>query len=189
MESRRREILICIVLLVTVVTISGCIVRRLIPAPKRSFTTSNLLITEAELPLGWSAPSGPRKDTDNKKPVGSMQINLYTSPGSTGADITQRAAIYPSVEQAKAHFSEDTQFPGETEIKGWSFHSDKADEEKFSCYTYSNVNYPICTWWIRYQEIMIEVIGRLEPGHLSLEEMQTIVKTIDDKVVKKLDEK
>lgn len=115
-----------------------------------------------------------------------MLIDLYSVEAKS---ITQRVAIYPAVEEARADYSEEIQFPGETEIEGWSFSNSKADEEKFSCFTYSNLDYPICTWWARYQEIMVEVIGRLEPGHLTLEEMQTVIQTIDGKVAQKMNDK
>ena len=60
--------------------------------------------------------------------------------------------------------------------------------EKLSCYTYSNQNYPICTWLGRYKEITIEVIGRLKPGSVSLGELQTLVKIIDQKVSRQFED-
>jgi len=189
MEIRRRMVLACVVWLATAVIGSGCIVKRMIPAPRRSFTASDLLVKEEELPMGWASPSGAKPETDNRRPGNSMHINLYKLPEAERADITQLSAIYPSVEGAKVHFSEDIQFPGETDIEGWSFTSDIADEQQFSCYTYSNLNYPICRWLARYQEIYIQVIGRLEPERVTLEEMQTVIQTIDENVAKKLGEK
>jgi len=71
--------------------------------------------------------------------------------------------------------------------KGKSITSNIADEQKFSCTSNSNSNYPIYTWYARYQEIFIHVKNRLKPERASLEEMQTIVETIDKKVANNLD--
>lgn len=189
MDNQRRMTLMFIILIATVAICSGCLVKRWIPAPKRSFTASDLLVKEEELPLGWISPSGAKLETDNRRPNGSMRINLFKSPEAERADITQLVAIYHSVEGAKVHYSEDIQFPGETDIEGWSFTSSTADEQKFSCYTYSNMNYPICRWLARYQEIFIQVTGGIEPGRATLDEMQKIVKAIDDKVTERMEGK
>ncbi len=168
------------------ILISSCFLQRLVSAPKRSFSASDLLVNGDELPQGWMAPYGGKNDTDNTKPRGSVTIDLYKPPMSDIADITQRVSIFKSIEHAKNYYSERAQFHGETNISGWSFISKIADEQKFSCYTYPNLDYPICTWLGRYQEITIEVIGRLEPGRVTLEEMQAIVKMIDEKTVRNL---
>lgn len=182
MKIRLRTIHMYIIFFVLVLLVSGCFLKTLFPAPKRPFTSNELLVNKEELPLDWTIPSGPQKDTDNSRPPGSMQIDLYKVPKSAKPDITERVSIYSSVEQAKTHFSEQVDFPENTEIQGWSFVSVKTDEQKFSCYTYSNLDYPICTWLARYQEITIEIIGRLLPGRATLNEMQAIVKVVDDKV-------
>lgn len=187
METKVRVIFIGFVLLAMVLLESGCSLNMLIPAPERSFTANDLLVSKDELPVGWTAPGGPRKDTDNSKPAGAMDIDLFKSPESY-PDITQWVSLYPSIEQARNWFLETSQFPGETRITGWSFTSILADDQKFSCYTYSNANDPICTWLARYQEIRIHVVGRLESGRVTLDEMQAIVKTIDEKVTKKIRE-
>ncbi len=171
-----------IIFFVLAFLVSGCFLKLLIPAPKRPFTTNELLVNKDELPIGWTIPWGLQKDTDNSRPSGSTQINLFKAPNAEKSDITQRISIYFSIEEAKNKFSELTKFPGNIDVEGWSFTSAEADEQKFSCYTYSNLNYPICTWLGRYQEIAIEVIGGLEPGRVTLEEMQVILKVIDKKI-------
>jgi hypothetical protein len=188
MKTKAGMIFMGIVLLATALLESGCFVKMLIPAPKRSFTANDLLVNKDELPVGWTTPWGPTTSTDSNKPAGAMDISFFKSPESWKPDITEWATLYPSIERAKYRFLEDSQFPGETEIDGWSFTSKLADDQKFSCYTYSNLNYPICTWLARYQEITIHVVGRLEPGRATLDEMQAIVKTIDKKVTKKMRE-
>ncbi len=169
-------------MLATVEISSGCFIKMLIPAPKRSFTAEDLLITEDELPDGWISPWGPRKDTDTSRPSGSMEIALFKSQEAEIHDVDERAAIYPTIKGARVDFSEEAQFPGKTNIEGWSFTSSIADEQKFSCYTYSNLDYPICRWLARYQEIIIQVIGGIKPGRVNLDELQQIVKEIDERV-------
>lgn len=177
-----------IILLVAALLGSGCSLNMLIPVPKRSFTANDLLVSKDELPAGWTTPWGPKKDTDNSKPAGAMDIDFFKFPESWKPDILERVALYPSIEQAKNWFLEASQFPGEINITGWSFTSKLADDQKFSCYTYSNANDPICTWLARYQEISIEVVAGLEPGRATLDEMQAIVNIIDEKVTKKIRE-
>jgi len=161
--------------------LTSCEFQNLIPAPQRSFTASDLILTQSDLPLSWFAPYGSMKDTDSGKPANSMNIDIYHFIVSDRADISQFVSIYKTTQQAKNAFNDSAQFPGQGD-NSWSFTSEIADEEKISCYTYSNQNYPICTWLGRYKEITIEVIGRLKPGSVSLGELQTLVKIIDQKV-------
>jgi len=175
-----------IIFFVLIFFVSGCFVNTMIPAPKRPFASDELLANKEELPIGWTIPWGPQRDTDTSKPQGAMQVNLFKKPNSEKPDVTERVAIYPSVEGAKIQFSEQAKFPENTDVQGWSYTSKIADEQKFSCFTYSNLDYPICTWLARYQEITIEIIGRLMPGRATIDEMQVIVKIIDNKVANHL---
>ena len=86
--------------------------------------------------------------------------------------------------RAKRHFKEDTM--STSGIVGWSFSSNYANEENFSCTFYRDSDDPICTWEARYQEIIIEIIGRLDPRYLSLEDMQLVAALSDKKVIQYL---
>ncbi len=181
-------ILLCILLCIIAVFLAWKW-EALIPAPKRDFTSADLLITEAELPEGWTIPYGFLDASDDRRPKGSMQIDIFSSPESPmppifQSNISQYAFIYPFVSRAKRHFREDTF--SETSITGWNFSSNYADEEIFSCHFYPNLDYPICIWEARYQEILVEIIGRLDPKYLSLEDMQLVAALSDKKVIQTL---
>ena len=81
-----------------------------------------------------------------------------------------------------------TTFPGKTNPDGWTYISGLADEQKISCYTYSNMEYPVCRWVARYEEIVIEVIAWLNPNRINIEDFQDLVIKIDEKVISYLSE-
>lgn len=189
MNPNKLLVVIGLILAFIILVGFGCYWGILIPAPKRDFTSSDLLITETELPSGWTTPYGFLVDTDNRRPAGSMLIDIFTSPESpmphlSQSNISQYAYIYQFIGGAEQHFEEDT--AGETGITGWSFSSNYADEENFSCRFYRDLDDPICTWEARYQEVIIVVIGRLDPRYLSLEDMQLVAALSDKKVIKYL---
>ncbi len=93
---------------------------------------------------------------------------------------------FNSIQAAKYSYKDEIQFPGITAIKGWSFISSVADESKVSCYTYSNRDIPVCTWYARYDEFVVEFIAWIQPGGLSIHEMENVVKIIDQKASKLL---
>lgn len=184
MNPKKLLVIIGIILAFIILVCFGCYWGILIPAPKRDFTSADLLITEAELPEGWTIPEGFLIHTDTRRPRGSMRIGIFTSPESPRSNISQYAFIYPFMSRAKRHFREDTF--SETSITGWNFTSNYADEEHFWCRFYRDSDDPICTWEARYQEILIEIIGRLDPQYLSLEDMQLVAALSDKKVIQTL---
>lgn len=168
------------------VVMSGCILKLLVPAPERSFAAQDLLLSKEDLPTNWSVASGPQKVSDNTKPNNSMEIAFIKSIDSEinterKWDIMERVYRFNSVEGAKEDYSVTTNFPGRTDIDGWTFTSDLADEQKVSCYRYLNMNYPVCSWVARYNEFEIEVIAWLDSNRMTLEDMQSFVIKIDEK--------
>jgi hypothetical protein len=163
---------------------SGCILGVFIPAPKRNFTPTDLLIGLNDMPSGWSVFFGPEKVGDNSRSSDSSEIAFSSGRQLDRWDFKQSVFRYSSIEGAKLDYSEAITFPGETNIKGWTFSSSIADEQKISCFTYSNSVVPVCTWEARYQEFVVEVIAWIYPGYLSIEEMQNLVETIDLKFSK-----
>ena len=173
--------IVIIAALIFLVLIGFCWLPAVLPtAPKRSFGVADLLITQNEVPAGWVVQADPYEDTDTNKPDGSLKRNISTSKDAYENDITQRVAIYRNINGAKSDFSR--QSSTETNIAGWYFISRHASEENLSCSTFRDINYPICTWVARYDEIVIELIGRLEPGRLSVGEFQLVIETIDNKI-------
>jgi hypothetical protein len=189
MEVIKKRVLTMLSLLIVVLLGSGCFINSLIPAPKRNFTSSDLLVTKDELEPGWTIPYGPKKDTDNSKPEDTMWEIVNKLPEREISDVTERASLYPTTGQAIASFKEDALFPSNIIVEGWNFASKKADEQKMSCYKYSNLDYPICRWLGRYQEIRIVVIAGLVPGRVTLDELQAIVRAIDTRIINLLDKK
>ena len=177
-------VIIGIILIFIILVCLACSWEVLIPAPKREFTSSDLLITETELPSGWTIPEGFLDASDDRRPADSMRIGIFTSPESPRSNISQYVYNYPFMRRAKRHFKEDTM--STSGIAGWSFSSNSANEENFSCTFYRDSDDPICTWEARYQEIIIEIIGRLEPRYLSLEDMQLVAALSDKKVIQYL---
>jgi hypothetical protein len=125
-----------------------------------------------------------KKVGDNTRNSDSSEIAFSSGRQLDRWDFKQSVFRNPSIEGAKMAYSEAITFPGETNIKGWTFSSSIADEQKISCFTYSNSVVPVCTWEARYQEFVVEVIAGIFPGYLSIEEMQNLVEKIDSKFTK-----
>jgi hypothetical protein len=173
-----------ILILLLIAVNSGCILGVFIPAPKRNFTPTDLLIGLNDMPSGWSVLFGPEKVGDNTRSSDSSEIAFSSGRQLDRWDFRQSVFRNPSIEGAKADYSDAITFPGETNIKGWTFSSSIADEQKISCFTYSNRVVPVCRWQARYQEFVVEVIAWIYPGYLSIEEMQNLVEKIDLKFTK-----
>ncbi len=176
-----------IIFLGLVLVLSGCILKLLIPAPERSFELKDLVITSDDLPAQWAVVFGSQLVSDNTKPSNSLEIAFWKStagklPGEEKWEVKEMLYRFSSIEGAKEDYAVTTSFPGETNIEGWTFKSDLADEQKFSCYTYSNMDYPVCRWVGRYDEIEVEVIAWIDPNRLSLEEVQDLIVKIDERI-------
>ena len=176
-----------IIFLGLVLVLNGCILKLLIPAPERSFELKDLVLTSDDLPAQWSVAFGPQLVSDNTKPNNSLEIAFWKStagilPGEEKWEVKEMLYRFSSIEGAKEDYAVTTTFPGETVIECWTFKSDLADEQKFSCYTYSNMEYPVCSWVGRYDEIEVEVIAWLDPNRLSLEEVQELIGKIDERI-------
>jgi hypothetical protein len=189
----KNKIILCRFIKVTlfiggILVMSGCILKLIIPAPERNFLPQDLLLTTGDLPSQWSVAFGPQKVGDNTKPSNSTEIALLKSTDieltrDEKWDVMERVYRFNSIEGAKEDYATITTFPGETNIEGWTFLSSLANEQKFSCYTYSNMEFPVCRWIARYEEIVIEVIGWLDPNRITLEDFQSLVFTIDSKAI------
>jgi hypothetical protein len=176
------------ILTLSVFVISGCFLQVLIPAPDRSFTPQDILININDLPDGWVIMFGPRKVIDNTRSNESAEIAFAPKDYPNKRSITQEVFRYSSIQGARADFTEATNLPGETDIDGWSFVSDVADEQKISCYSYSNSEFPLCTYVARYQEFVIDLYARIGGERISIWEMEDIVINIDNQIQSLLNE-
>jgi hypothetical protein len=172
------------IILILIATNFACVLGVFIPAPKRAFTSTDLLIGLNDMPQDRVYYLDRKKVGDNTRNSDSSEIAFSSGRQLDRWDFKQSVFRNPSIEGAKMAYSEAITFPGETNIKGWTFSSSIADEQKISCFTYSNSVVPVCTWEARYQEFVVEVIAGIFPGYLSIEEMQNLVEKIDSKFTK-----
>lgn len=170
------------IIFLSAMLLSGCILDLLIPAPDRLFTPQDILIEIDDLPEGWVVMFGPRKVVDNTRSNNSAEIAFAPYDNPQKRRVTLEVFRYSSERGAKSDFSVASSFPGETDIDGWSFVSSAADEQKISCFTYSNSEFPICTWIARYHEFVVEFYVWIGNDRLSIGEMEIIVITIDERI-------
>jgi hypothetical protein len=162
---------------------TGCVLNLLVPAPKRSFTPQDLLISQKDVPSSWIKTAGPKSVSDNQRSNDSAEIKFSPHDDQEIRGFRQSVFRYDSIEGARRDYADATTFPGETDVEGWTYNSSSADEQKFTCYTYSNSDIPVCTWVARYQEFVIEVVAWIGPDQVSIQEMEKLVKVIDTKVI------
>lgn len=171
-----------IVLTIASIT-TGCVLNLLVPAPKRLFTPQDLLISQKDVPSWWIKTAGPKRVSDNRRSSDSSEIKFSVNDDQEILGFRQSVFRYASIEGAGRDYADATTFPGETDVEGWTYLSSSADEQKFSCYTYSNSDIPVCSWVARYQEFVIEVVAWIVPDQVSIQEMEKLVKMIDTKVI------
>ncbi len=161
---------------------TGCILKLLNPAPKRTFKPQDLLVTQEDVPSGWTKTAGPQKVSNNTRSSNSSEIKFSPKGSEEIYGFGERVFRYSSIEGAKEDYTDAITFPGITHVGGWTFKSDTADDQKISCYTYRDSDIPVCTWEARYQEFVIEVVAWIGPDQVSIQEMESLVKVIDGKV-------
>lgn len=185
MKSNKKVIVFIVIFAAWSASIGCC---RLLntPAPKRSFPTQELLLNLEEMPPGWDVLYGPEPVDDNSRSFDSGEIGFASDKFPDEASVKQFVFRYNFLQGAKSDYASAIQFPGTTDIEGWSFTSNIADASKVSCYTYINEDIPVCTWYARYNEFVIELNAWIGPGRLSIQEMENVVKIIDQKAGKLL---
>ena len=158
-------------------------------SPERSFTVQDLLITIEDLPHGWKVKSGPGKLIDNSRSFDTVSIDFTPVTEPDRRPVLQMVFRYdPIWGGAKHDYSEHARFSSNTVIEEWSFESETADESKFSCYTYSNKEYPNCRWLARYEEFVVDTIIHFDPEIMSFEEMKSIIVAMDQKMASYLND-
>jgi hypothetical protein len=184
--KRLNRILLIILFFGQLIFNTSCFLFSIIPAPKRSFLPEDLLLTKEDIPIEWIIFYGPKRVGITGIPPGSMEITLTKKDKATEWDLKEYVYIYPSIQSAKYAFVESSEFPGNTNIDQWTYTSNTADDQEFSCYTYSNMSFPVCSWIARYEEIVIKVIAWLDPNRFSYDEVKFLIETIDRKVYENL---
>ncbi|MBN1667926.1 MAG: hypothetical protein JW862_12595 [Anaerolineales bacterium] len=154
-----------------------------IRSQEQTFPVQDLLISVESLPRDWILRSGPGKIIDSDRSFDTAAIDFTHETRPDERPILQLVFRYETIQESKNDFDDASRFSSNFELENWNFRSEKADETKLSCYKYSNKEYPICTWLARYDEIMVEVIIHLDPDILSVSEMESIIRAVDQKVV------
>jgi hypothetical protein len=183
-----KKVIVIILVFAALSASIGCCLLLNTPAPKRSFSTQELLLNQEDMPPGWDVFYGPEPVDDNRRAIDSGEIGFASAafPGETS--VKQFVFRYNFLQGAQNDYASAIQFPGTTNIEGWSFTSNIADASKVSCYTYINEDIPVCTWYVRYNESVIELNAWIGPGRLSIQEMENLAKVIDQKAAKLLGE-
>ena len=121
-------------------------------------------------------------------------IGLYRS--SDGAGIVFLSDLYPeslgvdeeiyrfdTIARSKGDYVHEFNIlvqPSSFVPSEWKFYSQTADQSYFGCIPAPN--FTSCTWLARYKSIVVEARCILIPDRFTVENMEKIVKVIDDKV-------
>jgi hypothetical protein len=152
---------------------------------------SDLLVTSQDMPSGWTTKGSfsPASESDYMASTDSIEMQYYSDLVPDHAPFIQD--IYRSnsglflVHQAKDDYKYlVTEFHSGTTPSNWKFKSQFSADSDFSCYTYSNVSYPVCDWVGRYDRIVIHVIAWLVPNRMTLSDLEGIISKIDTKAGK-----
>jgi len=177
-----KRFLLLLLLINSLFSLEACTQPFLLTNKPTLFPPQNLLITLDDLPLNWKVKFGPERAEDNSRSSDSAWISFSPISEKEKYLVLQMVFRYQNTRGAKADYADQIRFPENTEMEEWSFQSSVADESRFSCFIYSNESTPVCRWVARYERIVVDVIVRLEQKGLSIQEMETLVKKIDQKV-------
>ncbi len=187
-KSRRKPSLwIWTVIIPTIagVLLSGCDL--LETAPERSFTTKELLIGLSEMPPGWAVSNGPIKLKDDVSSKDASVVIFQADTNIIRRGAMQRAYRYRSSSSAKLIYEEDVR-PGQfgTTPPEWTYQSPVADQSYFACYDYEGREPLHCEWSGRYEEYVVVFGSWIIPGHMSLQDMESVVRAIDARMAQYL---
>jgi hypothetical protein len=141
---------------------------------------ATLLIGPKEMPPGWST-EGPKNialepDRSSDSAGIAFYSDLYPEALGSGQDIYR----FKSIRDARRDFAYATTLYATKDIpQAWHFRSTFADASNFSCRTYSNVSFPVCTWIARYDRIVIQFSAWLVPERMTLQDLENLVRQID----------
>jgi hypothetical protein len=138
----------------------------------------DLMISVKDMPPGWHMLGNPGKSIDTNRPALSSEADFRTEnhPNSEGATLS----IYQYRTAIIAHrdyedILKEYVNSGQVDIQNWKFKSKYADEYAKSCLAYKNIDYPVCTYVARYKEYVFIFFSWLEPGRMTIEQMETVV--------------
>ena len=139
---------------------------------------NDLLITVDALPSGWFfLASGKSVETYRSHDSAAVAFRTPLYPKSTGC--SQDVFRHKTIKIAKRDYQRRADSFGETPDE-WTYESQLADESDFRCYYYSNTSFPLCWWVARYDRIVVEFNSWLVPGYMTLEDMEKVVREIDE---------
>ena len=162
-----------------------------IPAtPVRPFTTMDLLIDPSDMPEGWEvSENSPSRILDylaGRDPAtaddASGILFLADKPYVPWHETVHDVYRFKTLGVAKHVYESFDR--GETP-PGWTYKSPVAKESKFLCHT-KKQGLTYCTWVAYYDEYYVEFAVALIPGKMSLEDVERIVKIIDEKMAQYL---
>jgi hypothetical protein len=174
-------------LLIAAVMVQACAPLQA-PAPARPLKTIDLLVDETVMPVGWTMTER-REIAKNAhhlsvgdSAVAAFEVKDLQLPIRT----LQYIHRYRNSAAAKGMYSEFIR-PDGNAPSNWNYQSSIADESVFACYDYEGREpYPKCEWSARYEEYIVTVYSWLIPGHMSLPDLEKVIKEIDSRMAAQL---
>lgn len=156
-------------------------------APKRSFTTAELLISLSEMPSGWTVSNGPTKLKDDVSSKDASVIVFQADTDVVRRGAMQRAYRYRNSSSAKRMYEEYIR-PGQfgTTPPEWTYQSPVADQSYFTCDDNQGREPLRCEWSGRYEEYVVVFGSWIIPDRMSLQDMERVVRAIDTRMAQYL---
>jgi hypothetical protein len=167
------------------------------PPPQRDFTTTDLLITPSQMPMGWTSIDGPEEgsayDLGFRDNLGGGVIELTNSATS----IDHMVALFPDA-RAAARAYRDHDYSRNTsgrypetwyEIKEFNYASPLADQYRVVCAEIEGVQKlgDLCVIEVQYEEFLSVVIyNNTNPGQ-TVADLETIAKSVDERMAESLE--
>jgi len=133
-------------------------------------------------PDSWSVYGPNNGVIDHERSTDLLGIAFFSDLFPTNLGSSETVYRYNTIEGAERDFSYASNYFGDGNFPNdWAFISEKADESYIACEDGVSVDFPKCYWIARYDCIVIEFRSWLIPDRMTLEDMESIVREIDQK--------
>jgi hypothetical protein len=158
------------------------------PAQDRPLATIVLLVDTSVMPSGWTMVDKRRlsKEADDLS-VGDSAVVVFAikelqipRPTKEYVHRYRNAAVAQSVYEDLIHLVGVVP-------PSWAYQSAIASQSSVACYDYEGREpYPVCEWAAQYEEYVVTVSTWLIPEHMSLPDVEKVIRAIDKQMARQL---
>jgi hypothetical protein len=186
--TKRTLFWIILLVMIELLTSSSCKSEPLSTPTVRGFSTLDLLIGVSDMPEGWQVWTEPHQFNE----LGT--VDAATISFISGANVSRNLASFAiynfgTSEEALRVFNKMfvPRVKGNPPVE-WVPPGVSAGQDAMGCYDYEGREPLACEWSAQYEEFVVQFNTWLIPGYMSLNQLEKIIMTIDNRMIVHLDD-